>query len=624
MLSRQRRTFSAQTPEDTILFNASGRAIKKATIREVFSGILTFSGAATNEQFTGDPPEETILFVANGDAHTTRARDKVGTGLASLSGIASCREIANYGYYGDDRDPGTSGLITISGSTLADPDSGVTYIPHYGIERNIGVGTTGIQIEPRTRFGFNTGFDADGNERGARYYSNVYPRNDVAELDGGSGTGGFRLNDDKELTFTRALLPYKASGLGVFSGTGNEALCIVGYEGDAGTTFFSGVAETRQIDVFGFYGDDADPGTTGLFTISTQTQGIVFRRSFAHLAKVLCLQLAETRIFNLHMDIRAKVKYPHFLEAQKHSVRTKYRMLFFTRLMVMVPRVLLHNQPKIQHNLRIKVNSNRKEQPSPTLVKLHSQQQLVELQNLLKEMSSEQFCSPSTLEQQILKSEKLILVFPLIEMTLHSMHSSNRLKMLRELFSLTLQILQKQYSILSKYTMVMVQLHYLVHIQNSSSLQHMLVLVDLQNMELQSRNKYLVMWAKVPSIHLLGSESFARESTAGTILYSATGSATTRVESDFIYASAGTFLPTGAATETRYVPLPRFWNNHSFWRTHSSRDSIHSRSYNWWTIDSIWRQHVRTLLYHLHLVVSSVLDLETKHTQEILMSVSEV
>ena len=51
------------------------------------------------------------------------------------------------------------------------------------------------------------------------------------------------------------------------------------------------------------------------------------------------------------------------------------------------------------------------------------------------------------------------------------------------------------------------------------------------------------------------SESFARESTAGTILYSATGSATTRVESDFIYASAGTFLPTGAATETRYVPL---------------------------------------------------------------------
>ena len=35
-------------------------------------------------------------------------------------------------------------------------------------------------------------------------------------------------------------------------------------------------------------------------------------------------------------------------------------------------------------------------------------------------------------------------------------------------------------------------------------------------------------------------------------------------------------------------------------------------------------QQLRTLSYHLHLVVSSVLDLETKHTQEILMSVSEV
>ena len=61
--------YSAQTPEDTILFGASELQFR-TTIREVFFGVLTFSGAATNEQFTGDPPEETILFVANGDAHT--------------------------------------------------------------------------------------------------------------------------------------------------------------------------------------------------------------------------------------------------------------------------------------------------------------------------------------------------------------------------------------------------------------------------------------------------------------------------------------------------------------------------------------------------------------------------
>ena len=204
-------------------------------------------------------------------------------------------------------------------------------------------------------------------------------------------------------------------------------------------------------------------------------------------------------------------------------------------------------------------------------------------------MSSEQLCSPSTLEQQILKLEKLILVFLLTETTLHSMHSSNRLKMLRELFSSTLQILQKQYSILSKYMMVLVQLHYLTHIRNSSLLQHMLVLVDLQNMELQSRNKYLVMSAKVPSIHLLGfSESFARESTTGTILYSATGSATTRVESDFIYARRN--IPTNKApTETRYVPLyPASGTiTISGELTHPEIQYIPMQS-RWWTINSIW------------------------------------
>ena len=30
---------------------------------------------------------------------------------------SSCREVGVYGYYGDDRDPGTSGIITVTGST---------------------------------------------------------------------------------------------------------------------------------------------------------------------------------------------------------------------------------------------------------------------------------------------------------------------------------------------------------------------------------------------------------------------------------------------------------------------------------------------------------------------------
>jgi hypothetical protein len=41
----------------------------------------------------------------------------IGSGTISISGIESTREIAVYGYYGDDRDPGTSGQITISQQT---------------------------------------------------------------------------------------------------------------------------------------------------------------------------------------------------------------------------------------------------------------------------------------------------------------------------------------------------------------------------------------------------------------------------------------------------------------------------------------------------------------------------
>ena len=39
---------------------------------------------------------------------------------------------------------GTSGGITISGRPLVHPE--VDYTPHYGIDQNIGIGTTGIQI----------------------------------------------------------------------------------------------------------------------------------------------------------------------------------------------------------------------------------------------------------------------------------------------------------------------------------------------------------------------------------------------------------------------------------------------------------------------------------------------
>ena len=548
--------YSAQTPEDIILFGASGTAIQKATVRELFFGVLTFSGAATNEQFTGDPPEETILFNTNGDAYVIRTRDKVGTGLASLSGIASCREIASYGYYGDLNNPGTSGLLTISGASLENPDSGVTYIPHYGIERNIGVGTTGIQIEPSTRFGFNTGLDADGNERGARYYSNVYPRNDIAELDGGSGTGGFRLNDDKELTFTRALLPYKASGLGVFSGTGNEAFCIVGYEGDAGTTFFSGAAETRQIDVFGFYGDDADPGTTGLFTISDQTQGIIFRRSFA--------QLAEGSLFATGGNSDIQLTYGYQGEGQLSTLSGTAEAFGADEV-----------QNVVLYDTHGHASESFVAQPTEDTAQFTYQGQL-ESEKTTKSYLG-QVAFPTTIGGAAESIERNVVGTVLFSFDTGTTDSEVRkvdssISVDRDDVALNAFVKQTEdvartilFDITNSAETVLNTLKVYDATGSTtlsgaySELKFSATHVGLGGLTKHgvAVKKQVFGYVGEGSLNTLtgASENFARESTTGTILYSATGSATTKIESDFTYASAGTFLPTGAATEIRYVPL---------------------------------------------------------------------
>ena len=85
------------TPAYTGIGNVtiSGIAGERAKLPEVGSGIVTFSGASV-VRFTADSVEGTVLFDTKG--------------ASALS-----REIQTYGYYGDDKDPGTSGTLTISG-----------------------------------------------------------------------------------------------------------------------------------------------------------------------------------------------------------------------------------------------------------------------------------------------------------------------------------------------------------------------------------------------------------------------------------------------------------------------------------------------------------------------------
>ena len=177
-----------------------------------------------------------------------------------------------------------------------------------------------------------------------------------------------------------------------------------------------------------------------------------------------------------------------------------------------------------------------------------------------------------------------------------------------------------------KVLMVLVQLHYLAHIRNSSLLQHMLVLVDLQNMELQSRNKYLVMSAKVPSIHLLELPKVSRENllqersfTPRLVLQQPESRATLSMPAqEHSYQQEQQQKP-DMFLSILLLEQSLFLENSLIqkFNTFPQSQLVDYQQY-------LELQQLRTLLYHLHLVVSLVLDLETKHTQEILMSVSEV
>ena len=104
-----------------------------------------------------------VLYSKFGTAGESKSFDFVGSGLKTLSGVAVERtaigrdentilfdfldaaETAPVVVWGVDDEVG--GTITILGE-LTHPD--IDYTPHYGIEKNIGIGTTGIQISGTT------------------------------------------------------------------------------------------------------------------------------------------------------------------------------------------------------------------------------------------------------------------------------------------------------------------------------------------------------------------------------------------------------------------------------------------------------------------------------------------
>jgi len=247
--------YSAQTPEDTQLFSISGSLVEKNTESYVGLGTLTLSGTAI-EKVRFDTPENTPLFVFTSEP--------------------------SYNLNREYRSTPTPPPITLSGE-LVHPN--IDYTPHYGIEKNIGIGTTGIRFVPGV--GFEP--DGDGNPRDAKTYSNRYGFL-IGDFNFGSGIGTFKFDQTNDTAKYSPLTPYTGTGLFNII-TGFSPKDTIAYPGGpgvgkswsftrttyiaSGVTTISGISSDNKIQVYGYYGNDNNPGTSGSIFISEQTSPII-------------------------------------------------------------------------------------------------------------------------------------------------------------------------------------------------------------------------------------------------------------------------------------------------------------------------------------------------------------
>ena len=153
------------TPAYTGIGNVtiSGIAEERADLVEVGSGTVTLSGDAIL-RFTADDLEGTVLFDTKGASALTALnqvygyygddRDPGTSGITTISGVGITKPIQVYGYYGDDKDPGTSGTFTFSNTPLVHPF--VDYTPSIGIGVAVLFQTSGTALESITKGNYET------------------------------------------------------------------------------------------------------------------------------------------------------------------------------------------------------------------------------------------------------------------------------------------------------------------------------------------------------------------------------------------------------------------------------------------------------------------------------------
>ena len=232
--------FAPNPPENTQLFRISGSSIEKfGPNPPENTQLFQISGAYSNLKSTKSVVGFGTIILSAVKVEK-RTKSYVGVGTATFSGQAATNKNRTY------QAPVPATAIKLSNVDQVAPNiSNRRFIPAYGREKNIGIGTTGIQF----RIGVGTLPDGDGNPRDAKTYSNRYGFG-VGDFNRGSGIGTIRINDDKGLTICRALIPYiSKNGLFKITGTGKESYTRTTYIA-SGRAVISGIGSTRKISVY--------------------------------------------------------------------------------------------------------------------------------------------------------------------------------------------------------------------------------------------------------------------------------------------------------------------------------------------------------------------------------------
>ena len=202
--------YSAQTPENTATLTISGDADAYRQREYVGSGTLHVSGIAEERNTFSEVGGGSLFAFASGAESITPVISTFAV-LVNVGGESENRQIQVFGYYGDDKDPGTSGTISIVGE-LTHPQIDYTPAPDgSGLFNFTGESTSVYRI--------------------------------TAIIIGGTAT----ISGSADVSFT--------------SGAGEETMLFK----------ILGDADEKPIQVFGYYGDDRDPGTSVKLQLSSTT-----------------------------------------------------------------------------------------------------------------------------------------------------------------------------------------------------------------------------------------------------------------------------------------------------------------------------------------------------------------